>query len=91
MRTPLATPREYRDFAAQCLRWAARAKHEEHKNMMLRMADHWTKAARELERAGTCGRVASAEHSASEPLLQDDARPTSSPSHNDFERASGEH
>jgi hypothetical protein len=49
MRSALASPKEYRDFAAQCLRWAAHAKQEEHKNMMLQMADHWMRTAQKLE------------------------------------------
>ena len=53
MRSALVSPKQYRDFAAQCLRWAARAKHEEHKNMMLQMANHWMQRAHELERTGT--------------------------------------
>jgi hypothetical protein len=52
MRSALMSPRQYRDFAAQCLRWAAHAKHEEHKSMMLQMAEHWMQMAEELERAG---------------------------------------
>jgi hypothetical protein len=46
-------PKQYRDFAAQCLRWTSRAKQGEHKNMMLQMADHWMQRAHELERTGT--------------------------------------
>jgi hypothetical protein len=53
MRSALMSPKQYRDFAAQCLRWAAHAKHEEHKSMMLQMADHWMLTAQELERTGT--------------------------------------
>ena len=49
MRSALASPKEYRNFAAQCLRWAAHAKQEEHKNMMLQMADHWMRTAQQLE------------------------------------------
>jgi hypothetical protein len=49
MRSALASPKEYRNFAAQCLRWAAHARQEEHKNMMLQMADHWMRTARQLE------------------------------------------
>jgi hypothetical protein len=52
MGSAFLSPKEYRDFAAQCLRWAARAKREEHKNMMLQMADHWMQRAHELERTG---------------------------------------
>jgi hypothetical protein len=37
MRSAFLSRKEYRDFA----RWAARAKREEHKNIMLQMADHW--------------------------------------------------
>jgi len=53
MRSALVSPQEYRAFAAQCSRWAARAKREEHRAMMLRMANHWMQTAQELERAGT--------------------------------------
>ena len=53
MRSALMSPKQYRDFAAQCVRWAAHAKHEEHKSIMLQMADHWMHTAEELERAGT--------------------------------------
>jgi hypothetical protein len=56
MRSALVSPKQYRDFAAQCLRWAARAKREEHKNMMLQMADHWMQRAHQLERTGTSSR-----------------------------------
>ena len=51
MRSALLSPKEYRDFATQCFRWAARAKREEHRNMMLQMADHWMQTAQTLERA----------------------------------------
>jgi hypothetical protein len=53
MRSALVSPQEYRAFAAQCSRWAARAKRQEHKTIMLQMAEHWTQAAQKLERAGT--------------------------------------
>jgi hypothetical protein len=53
VRSVLVSPKQYRDFAEQCLRWAARAKREEHKNMMLQMANHWMQKAHELERTGT--------------------------------------
>ena len=45
------SPKEYREFAAQCLRWAARAKSDEHKNFMLKSAHHWMQTAEKLERA----------------------------------------
>jgi hypothetical protein len=54
MRSALVSPREYRAFAAQCLRWAGRAKCEEHRTMMLQMANHWMQTAQALEAAGTC-------------------------------------
>ena len=53
MRSALISPNEYRAFAAQCSRWAARAKREEHKNMMLKMANHWMQTAQELDRTRT--------------------------------------
>jgi hypothetical protein len=53
MRSALMSPKQYRDFAEQCLRWAAHTKHEEHKSMMLQMADHWMRTAQELELTGT--------------------------------------
>jgi hypothetical protein len=73
MRSALVSPKEYRAFAAQCLRWAARATREEHKNMMLRMADHWMQTAQELESAGTPRCVPSGSPEASR-LSQEDAR-----------------
>jgi len=54
MRSTFLSAKEYRDFAAQCLRWAFRAKREEHKNMMLQMADHWMQTAQTMERVDTC-------------------------------------
>jgi hypothetical protein len=45
------SPKEYREFAAQCLRWAVRAKSDEHKSAMLKMAHHWTQTAEKLEHA----------------------------------------
>ena len=74
MRSAFLSPKEYRDFAAQCLRWAVRAKREEHKNMMLQMADHWMQTAQKLERADTYRCVPSGARLASTPTLQDDAR-----------------
>ena len=40
-------------FFRTMLALAARAKREEHKNMMLQMADHWMQTAQKLERADT--------------------------------------
>ena len=84
MRSAFLSPKEYRDFAAQCLRWAFRAKREEHKNMMLQMADHWMKTAQTMERVDT--RVPSGARLASTPTPQDDAR--QKPLQDDFKCAS---
>jgi hypothetical protein len=67
MRSALVSPREYRAFAAQCSRWAARARREEHRTMMLRMANHWMQTAQELEAAGTCPSVPSGTSLVSRP------------------------
>jgi hypothetical protein len=84
MRSTFLSAKEYRDFAAQCLRWASRAKREEHKNMMLQMADHWMKTAQTMERVDT--RVPSGARLASTPTPQDDAR--QKPLQDDFKGAS---
>jgi hypothetical protein len=84
MRSTFLSPKEYRDFAAQCLRWAFRAKREEHKNMMLQMADHWMQTAQTMERVDTC--VPSGARLASTPTPQDDAR--QKPLQDDFKGAS---
>jgi hypothetical protein len=84
MRSTFLSAKEYRDFAAQCLRWASRAKREEHKNMMLQMADHWMKTAQTMERVDT--RVPSGARLASTPTPQDDAR--QKPLQDDFKCAS---
>jgi hypothetical protein len=55
VRSATLSPKEYRDFAAQCLRWAARAKSEEHKSAMLNMAHHWMQTAQKME--GPAGSV----------------------------------
>jgi len=56
VRSAPLSAQEYREFAAQCLRWAARANSDEHKSVMLMMAHHWTQIAEKLERAAeSCG------------------------------------
>ena len=82
VRSAFLSPKEYRDFAAQCLRWAARAKREEHKNMMLQMAHRWMQTAQKLERADTYRCVPSGARLVSTPTPQDDAR--QKPSQDDF-------
>jgi hypothetical protein len=51
VRSAPMSPKEYREFAAQCLRWAARAKSDEHKSLMLKLGHHWMQTAEKLERA----------------------------------------
>ena len=51
MRSVPMSPKDYREFAAQCLRWAGRTRSDEHKSAMLKMARHWTQTAEKLERA----------------------------------------
>jgi hypothetical protein len=86
MRSAFLSPKEYRDFAAQCLRWAARAKRQEHKNMMLQMADHWMRTAQKLERADTYRCVPSGARLASTSTPRGDAR--EEPWEDDFKGAS---
>jgi len=86
MRSAFLSPKEYRDFAAQCLRWAARARREEHKNTMLQMADHWMQTAQKLERADIYRCVPSGTRLAWTPTPQDDAVPK--PSQDEFKAAS---
>jgi len=47
-KTPISA-KECRLVAAQCLRWATRAKNDEHKKIMVERAHHWTHAAEQLE------------------------------------------
>jgi BMFP domain-containing protein YqiC len=45
----MRTPDEYREFAAECYRWAAEAKIEMYRKMMEEMARAWSEVAEELE------------------------------------------
>ena len=83
MRRALGSPKEYRDFAAKCFRWAARARSQEHKNMMLQMASHWLQTAEEMEHSGTAGRPLA------ELQLQNDVGQRATPGND--ERASKHH
>ena len=60
MRPALGSPAEYRYFAEQCLRWAARTTREDHKNMMLQMANHWLQAAQDVEDSADQNRLVKA-------------------------------
>jgi len=73
MRSALVSPKEYRAFAAQCSRWAARANREEHRSMMLQMADHWLQKAQELEDASAS--VPSGRSLISRPSQDDSKQP----------------
>jgi hypothetical protein len=44
-----ASPKEYREFAQDCLRWAAETKSESHRQTLLDMAKTWMQAALEIE------------------------------------------
>jgi hypothetical protein len=46
-----ACPREFREFAQECLRWADETKSEQHRQVLLDMATTWTQAALQLERS----------------------------------------
>jgi len=43
--------KEYREFAEECLRWAATAHNKEHRQHLLEMAKTWDQAALEAERS----------------------------------------
>jgi hypothetical protein len=45
-----ACPKEYREFAEDCLRWAAETKSERHRQTLLEMAKTWMQGALEIER-----------------------------------------
>jgi hypothetical protein len=45
-----ASPKQYREFAQDYLRWAAETKSERHRQTLLEMAKSWTQAALEIER-----------------------------------------
>jgi hypothetical protein len=45
----MATVREYKQYAQECLRWAAEAKTEEDRKALLDLARDWTLAAMRLE------------------------------------------
>jgi hypothetical protein len=43
-RAMAASPKEYREFAEECLRGAAETKSERHREVLLEMAKTWTQA-----------------------------------------------
>jgi hypothetical protein len=46
-----ASPKEFREFAEECLRWADETKSERHRQVLLDMAKTWMQAALQLERS----------------------------------------
>jgi hypothetical protein len=46
-----ACPKEFREFAQECLRWADETKSEQHRQVLLDMATTWMQAALQLERS----------------------------------------
>ncbi len=45
-----SSPKEFREFAQECLRWADETKSERHRQVLLDMAATWMQAALQLER-----------------------------------------
>jgi hypothetical protein len=45
------SPKEFREFAQECLRWAAETKSERHRQVLRDMAKTWMQAALQLERS----------------------------------------
>jgi len=46
-----ASPKEFREFADECLRWADETRSERHRQVLLDMAKTWMQAALQLERS----------------------------------------
>jgi hypothetical protein len=51
-----ASPKEFREFAQECLRWAGETKSDRHRQVLLEMARTWIQAALEVE--GSSGLIA---------------------------------
>jgi hypothetical protein len=47
--TAMATVNQYRQYAKECVRWAAEAETEENRKALLELARDWTLAAMRLE------------------------------------------
>jgi hypothetical protein len=50
-RAMAASPKEFREFAQECLRWADETKSERHRQVLVEMARTWMQAALQLERS----------------------------------------
>jgi hypothetical protein len=48
-RAMAASPKEFREFAQECMRWAGDTKSQRHRQVLLEMARTWLQAALELE------------------------------------------
>ena len=46
-----ASPKEFREFAQDCLRWADETQSERHRQVLLDIAKTWMQAALQLERS----------------------------------------
>ena len=46
-----SSPKEFREFAQECLRWADETKSERHRQVLRDMAATWMQAALQLERS----------------------------------------
>jgi len=46
----MITPREIREFAAACERWAAESENPSHREIMMRIAKGWRSTAAHLEK-----------------------------------------
>jgi hypothetical protein len=44
-----ASPKEFREFAQECMRWAGETKSQRHRQVLLEMARTWLQAALEIE------------------------------------------
>ena len=44
-----ASPKDFREFAQECLRWAGETRSDRHRQVLLEMARTWLQAALEIE------------------------------------------
>lgn len=47
----MASPKDFRAFARQCLRWAEEARDERHRQVLRDLAQQWMRAAVQLEKS----------------------------------------
>src|SRR5262245_62114827 len=46
-----ASPKDFRDFGLECIRWAEAARDERHRQVLVDLARQWMKAAVQMERS----------------------------------------